>query len=70
MLETSCFELNKELAELKNQCEAFCGCTVRLSGSGSALYIMNPDCQRMPRLQGWLKNEFNCESRVVNNNSW
>jgi 4-diphosphocytidyl-2C-methyl-D-erythritol kinase len=70
MLESSCFELHRELAELKDRCEAFCGCKVCLSGSGSAMFILAPDRQQMPRLQRWLKNEFNCESRFVNNNRW
>jgi 4-diphosphocytidyl-2-C-methyl-D-erythritol kinase len=70
MLERSCFELHKELAEIKSRCEAFCGCKVCLSGSGCAMYILNPDRQQMPRLQSWLKDEFNCESRFVNNNRW
>ena len=70
MLETSCFGLHKELADLKDRCEAFCTCRVCLSGSGSALYLLNPDQRQMPRLQSWLKNEFNCESRFVNNNRW
>lgn len=70
MLETSCFELHQKLAELKDRCEAYCGCKVCLSGSGSAMFILNPDRQRLPQLQSWLKNEFNCESRFVHNNSW
>lgn len=70
MLESSCFELHQELAELKARCEAYCDCRVCLSGSGSAMYILNPDPSRMPQLQRWLKNEFNCESRFVNNNRW
>ena len=70
MLELSCFELHRELAELKDRCEAFCGCRVCLSGSGSAMFILSPDLQQTPRLQRWLKNEFNCESRFVNNNRW
>jgi 4-diphosphocytidyl-2-C-methyl-D-erythritol kinase len=70
MLERSCFSLHRELAELKQQCEAFCGQRVCLSGSGSAMYILNPDRQRMPRLQRWLKDTFNCDSRFVNDNRW
>jgi len=70
MLETSCFSLHRELAELKQQCQAFCGQKVCLSGSGSAMYILNPDRQRMPRLQRWLKDTFNCDSRFVNDNRW
>jgi len=70
MLEESCFELHRELARLKDCCEAFCGGKVCLSGSGSALYLLNPDRAEMPRLQRWLKNEFNCGSRVVSNNRW
>jgi 4-diphosphocytidyl-2C-methyl-D-erythritol kinase len=70
MLELSCFELHRELAELKDRCEAFCGCKVCLSGSGSALYLLDPNRQQTPQLQSWLKNEFNCESRFVSNNRW
>ena len=70
MLETSCFSLHRELAELKQQCQAFCGQRVCLSGSGSAMYILNPDRQRMPRLRRWLKDTFNCDSRFVNDNRW
>ncbi len=70
MLEQSCFSLHGELAELKNQCQAFCGRKVCLSGSGSALYILNPDRQQMPRLQRWLKEKYNCDSRFVSCNRW
>jgi len=70
MLEGSCFELHRELARLKEHCEAFCGGKVCLSGSGSALYLLNPDRAETSRLQRWLKNEFNCESRFVSNNRW
>lgn len=70
MLQSSCFDLYRELAELKNRCEAFCGRRVCLSGSGSAMYILNPDPEQVPSLQNWLKTEFNCESRFVNSNRW
>ena len=70
MLEQSCFSLHGELAELKNQCQAFCGRKVCLSGSGSAMYILNPDRQQMPRLQRWLKQTYNCDSRFVTYNRW
>ena len=70
MLELSCFDLHRELVEMKDRCEAFCGCKVCLSGSGSAMYLLNLDRQQIPRVQGWLKTEFNCESRFVNNNEW
>jgi len=70
MLQSSCFELYRGLAELKERCEAFCGRRVCLSGSGSAMYILNPDPQQVPSVQSWLKSEFNCESRFVNSNRW
>ena len=70
MLETSCFSLHRELAKLKDQCRVFCGQRVCLSGSGSAMYILNPDRQQIPRLQRWLKDVFNCDSRFVNDNRW
>lgn len=70
MLESSCFELHTKLAELKARCQEQGSGRVCLSGSGSAMFILNPDPIRMPQLQRWLKNECNCESRCVNINRW
>lgn len=70
MLEPSCFDLYGRLAELKDRCEAFCRRRVCLSGSGSAMYVLNPDPKQAMSLREWLKTEFNCESRFVNSNRW
>ncbi len=71
MLESSCFGLHPELERLKRACERLCGLKVCLSGSGSAMYLPGADLQTVGvRLQDQLKNEYNCESRFVNNNRW
>ncbi|MHC4552884.1 MAG: 4-(cytidine 5'-diphospho)-2-C-methyl-D-erythritol kinase [Planctomycetota bacterium] len=71
MLESGCFSLNKELRTLKNACETLCGQHVCLSGSGSAMYVLTSDLgDRLRQLQRMLKTDFNCESRVINNNRW
>jgi len=71
MLQTSCFELNPELARLKQAFEAECVGPVMLSGSGSAMFCMvtsadtDPGCCR-----SMLKDSFGCESVVINSNRW
>jgi 4-diphosphocytidyl-2-C-methyl-D-erythritol kinase len=71
MLESSCFGLHPELERLKQACERLCGVKVCLSGSGSALYLPATGHQAaLVRLQDQLKNEYSCESRIVNNNRW
>jgi 4-diphosphocytidyl-2-C-methyl-D-erythritol kinase len=71
MLESSCFELHHELAELKSNVEASGIGSVCLSGSGSAMFclVTNAD-EKIASYQSMLSNSFGCESVIVNNNRW
>ena len=71
MLESSCFELHHELAELKSNVEASGIGSVCLSGSGSAMFclVTNADTN-VESFQSMLSNSFGCESVIVNNNRW
>lgn len=71
MLESSCFRLQSRLDEIKQACQRRYGLRVCLSGSGSAMYILVPGHdERVIELQSFIKKEYNCESRFVNNNRW
>jgi 4-diphosphocytidyl-2-C-methyl-D-erythritol kinase len=72
MLQVSCFNLNEELARLKDRCQEFCGLPVCLSGSGSAMYILadTHEDMQLNLLREHLIKEYHCESRLVNNNRW
>ena len=71
MLECSCFQLEEKLETLKKFCERLCGSRVCLSGSGSAMYMLVPTIDKtILQLQEALIKEFNCESRLINNNRW
>ena len=71
MLECSCFRLEEKLETLKKFCERLCGSRVCLSGSGSAMYMLVPALDETTlQLQEALIKEFNCESRLINNNRW
>ena len=71
MLESSCFQLEEKLETLKKFCERLCGSRVCLSGSGSAMYMLVPALdETILQLQGAIIKEFNCESRLINNNRW
>lgn len=71
MLESGCFRLNNELQTLKAACQKMSGQQVCLSGSGSAMYVLASDLgDKLQQLQRMLKTDFNCESRVINNNRW
>lgn len=71
MLESSCFRLYPALDRLKEVCEKVSGLKVCLSGSGSAVYVLADDPnEKLLRLQQLLLKEFDCESRLINNNRW
>lgn len=71
MLESSCYSLHPDLERLKNVCEKTSGLRVCLSGSGSAVYVLNNGRnEKLLRLQELLIKEFDCESRFINNNRW
>lgn len=71
MLETSCYGLYPQLEQLKEVCERECDLKVCLSGSGSAVYVLiDQQHDKLTRIQEVLEEEFNCESRFINNNRW
>jgi 4-diphosphocytidyl-2-C-methyl-D-erythritol kinase len=70
MLEKSCFELHKELADLKSRIEALGIGPVCLSGSGVAMYCMVSDAEDVKHYQSMLKETIGCESVIVHNNRW
>ncbi len=72
MLAESCFRLHPELARLRDYIHSLTGKDVCLSGSGSAMYCLL-DTNDVEHLECWrdrLRNDLNCESRLVYNNSW
>jgi len=72
MLETSCFSLYKELAELKAKIESLGIGPLCLSGSGSAMFcIMNSRDEERARENTYkLEQQIGCKSIIVNNNRW
>lgn len=70
MLEQTAFSLQPVLAEIKRYCAENFGLNVCLSGSGSAMYIYKPQPAVCEKIQSALKERFDCESRIVSNNSW
>jgi len=72
MLETSCFSLYKELAELKAKIESLGIGPLCLSGSGSAMFcIMNSRNEERARENTRkLEQQIGCKSIIVNNNRW
>lgn len=70
MLEKSCFELHKELADLKSRMETLGIGPVCLSGSGVAMYCMVSEAEDVKHYQSMLKETIGCESVIVHNNRW
>ncbi|MBA7684887.1 4-diphosphocytidyl-2-C-methyl-D-erythritol kinase [subsurface metagenome] len=72
MLETSCFSLYKELAELKAKIESSGIAPCCLSGSGSAMFCImsSRDEERAGENRRKLKQQIGCKSIIVNNNRW
>ncbi|MHC4215484.1 MAG: 4-(cytidine 5'-diphospho)-2-C-methyl-D-erythritol kinase [Planctomycetota bacterium] len=75
MLEGSCFELYKELGDLKSHIEALDasrGECICLSGSGSTMYtvITHADKDEVKYYQQMLAESIGCESLIVHNNGW
>ncbi|MBN2315104.1 MAG: 4-(cytidine 5'-diphospho)-2-C-methyl-D-erythritol kinase [Sedimentisphaerales bacterium] len=72
MLQESCFNLEKSLAELRETVESlgFGPCT--LSGSGSSLFCIfeRGDQQKAIRLKKRIAKQTGCESIIVRNNKW
>jgi 4-diphosphocytidyl-2-C-methyl-D-erythritol kinase len=71
MLEYSCFELYKELSDLKCRIEALVEGSLCLSGSGSAMYHILPGGDdEQGRYELTLRENIGCESVIVNSNRW
>jgi len=71
MLEKSCFELHRELLELKSYLEALGVGRVCLSGSGSAMFCMVAIADRnLECYQSMLADSVGCDSLIVNGNRW
>jgi 4-diphosphocytidyl-2-C-methyl-D-erythritol kinase len=72
MLTESCFELHKELAELKKEIDSLGVAPLCLSGSGSAMYciITEKNRQAVTEHQHKLHNDFRCRTLIVKNNLW
>jgi len=72
MLQTSCFSLYKELAELKDKAESLgCG-PLCLSGSGSVMFsiIENSNVETAKKNKRKLDEKVGCKSIIVSNNRW
>jgi len=72
MLVTSCYGLYKEVEMLESSIRTLGMSHVCLSGSGSALYCLATDLSDtdVKHYQLMLREKFNCESLLVNNNRW
>jgi len=72
MLQTSCFGLVKDLAELKTKIESLRIGPVCLSGSGSAIFCLvhNADEEKARAYRHQLQQKFGCKSIIVTNNRW
>jgi 4-diphosphocytidyl-2C-methyl-D-erythritol kinase len=72
MLQNSCFNLHKELAELKGEIESLGFDPCCLSGSGSAMFfIMDTDNERKAgknRLK--IEEKTGCRTIIVRDNEW
>ncbi|HOK66779.1 MAG TPA: 4-(cytidine 5'-diphospho)-2-C-methyl-D-erythritol kinase [Anaerohalosphaeraceae bacterium] len=72
MLQTSCFHLHRELADLKGEVERLCARKVCLSGSGSAMFMLfEKDCDaKIQTCRQLLDRNLGILCRIVNNNRW
>lgn len=72
MLQTSCFQLHKELAVLKETIEQMCGRKVCLSGSGSAMFMLfeNTCDAKIQTCRQILDKTLGIRYRMVNSNRW
>ncbi|MHC4571345.1 MAG: 4-(cytidine 5'-diphospho)-2-C-methyl-D-erythritol kinase [Planctomycetota bacterium] len=72
MLESSCFNLYKEIANLKAEIESLGIRPLCLSGSGSAMFyiIGNTDEEKVREYRGKLEEKIGCKNIIVSNNRW
>ena len=72
MLETSCYSLYRELAELKARIEALGIGPLCLSGTGSALFFIMESMEKdkASRYKRILEEKIGCNSLIASNNRW
>jgi 4-diphosphocytidyl-2-C-methyl-D-erythritol kinase len=72
MLQESCFDLNKSLAELRETVKSLGIGPCCLSGSGSVMFciIESGDERKAIRYKRKIKQRTGCESIIVRNNNW
>lgn len=72
MLGTSCFQLHRELDDLRARVERLCAEKVCLSGSGSAMFMLfEKDCDaKIQTCRQLLDRNLGLMCRIVNNNRW
>jgi 4-diphosphocytidyl-2-C-methyl-D-erythritol kinase len=72
MLQTTCFHLYEEIAELKNRVESLGLGPLCLSGSGSALFyfVDNNDFNKAVEYKQILDKKIGCNNIIVSNNGW
>jgi len=72
MLQTSCFSLHSELAELKARIESFGAGPWCLSGSGSTLFyiVVSRDEKIASKIKNQLTENIGCACIIVSNNRW
>ena len=72
MLDSACFDLHRELAELKAKVESFGIEPLCLSGSGSAMYhiIETSDRGRVDEYLDFIEKQCDCECVIITNNRW
>ncbi|MHC4640381.1 MAG: 4-(cytidine 5'-diphospho)-2-C-methyl-D-erythritol kinase [Planctomycetota bacterium] len=72
MLQTSCFSLHRELAELEARIGSFGAGSWCLSGSGSALFCIvdSRDEKRASKIKHLLTENIDCACIIVSNNRW
>jgi 4-diphosphocytidyl-2-C-methyl-D-erythritol kinase len=71
-LDSACFGLHRELAELKAQVESLGIEPLCLSGSGSAMYhiIGTSDRERVDEYLHLIEKQYGCECVIITNNRW
>lgn len=71
MLQTSCFQLHNDLAQLKDKIEQLCQRKVCLSGSGSSMFMLfNAYDAKIQTYRQNLEQNLGIQCRIVNNNRW
>ena len=69
MLADSCFQLHRQLADLKSRVEGLGLPNVVLSGSGSTMYCLLTNEEDIEGYQAMI-NSIGCDCLIVNNNRW